>query len=81
MERKPESTETFAQYRKLAPAALFMLKEHHRVVRIPHEPAPPPEVRLDLVLEPLIQHMVQDDVREQRIWEPYDYGNLSRLGR
>ena len=33
------------------------------------------------VLEPVIKHIVQIDVRCYRLWEPYDYGNPRCLDR
>ena len=42
---------------------------------------PSSQPRLHFVFEPLVQHLMQIDVTQRRIWEPYDYGNLSLCGR
>ena len=70
MERQPVATETFTQNVQHAPAAPGVLEGHHKVVGKPHELARPSQPGLCFPLEPRIQHMVQEDVREHRADNP-----------
>ena len=66
MEREPVATETFTQNVEHARGAPGVLEGHHNVVGKPHELARTSRPGLGLPLEPRIQHMVQEDVREHR---------------
>ena len=58
-----------------------MLKAHHEVVSIPHDNRVAPDLAAaPLLVEPRIENVVQVHVGQDRIWEPYGYGNLSRCG-
>ncbi len=42
-----------------------VLEKHHGVIGVPHQQAAPPHARLHLPLKPLVQHVVQVQIREQ----------------
>src|SRR5271166_4275807 len=49
------------------PSGIFLTgKAHDEVVRVADQERAPLEARLDLPLEPFVQHVVQEDVREDR---------------
>ena len=79
MEREPVSTETFAQHLKHSLAAVAVFEGDDKVIGESHQLAPSVEARLRHVLEPLVQHMVQVDVREHRRDHPALRGTSHRL--
>ena len=81
MEREPVSTETFAQHVKHPLAAVAVFEGDDKIIGESHQLAVSAQARPRHFLEPLVQHMVQENVGKLRIWEPYDYGNLSPCGR
>ena len=66
MEREPVSTETFAQRVKQPLAAVAVFEGDDKVIGESHQLAPSLEARFRHALEPLVQHMVQVDVRKHR---------------
>src|SRR5271165_7358488 len=53
------------------PSGIFLTgKAHDEVVRVADQERAPLEARLDLPLEPFVQHVVQEDVREDRADHP-----------
>ena len=66
MEREPVSTETFAQRVKQALAAVAVFEGDDKVVGETHQLAVSAQARLRHFLELLVQHMVQENVRDQR---------------
>ena len=69
------------QHLKHPPRVVLVLEHQHRVIGVTDLKRPSTQPRFDLVLEPLVQHLMQIDVAQRRIWEPYDYGNLTPRGR
>jgi hypothetical protein len=63
MERKLVPSKTLAQNVQNPFGILEVRKRHDGVVGESDKGAPPSEPRLNLVPEPLIQHMVQENVR------------------
>src|SRR6516165_7937143 len=77
MQCKPKPCKTLAQHRQDASSVDDVVERHHRVISKPDKGAVPREAWLHLRLEPLIEHVVQEDVREAR----RDYTSLrSALG-
>src|SRR5215469_1973394 len=66
MESESISCKPLAQDRQHAFGIDNIVERHQRVVGIPDEGALPSETRSHLILEPLVQHMMQEDVREAR---------------
>ncbi len=64
MEHKPEPSKTPTQDRQDALGIVNVGKCHDRVVSIPGQGAIPGEARSHLGLEPVVQHVVQKDVRK-----------------
>ena len=64
MEGESIPCETLAQDRQHAFGVDDVVERHQRVVGEPDKGARPSETRLHLGLEPFVQHMVQEDVRE-----------------
>src|ERR1700739_2678578 len=56
--------ETLAQDRQHAFGVDDVVERHQRVIGQPDKGALPSETRINLGLEPFVQHMVQEDVRE-----------------
>ena len=81
MQAKTVLLQPLRQHPKHPPRIVFVLEHQHRVVGVADLKRPSPKPRLHFVLEPLVQHLLQIDVTQRRIWEPYDYGNLSPCGR
>src|ERR1700721_782871 len=65
MEPKPVPAQSLAQQFRHSLAGPMVLKGHHRVVSVSNQLAPPFESRSCHFLEPLVQHIVQVDVRER----------------
>jgi hypothetical protein len=66
MEQKPIPAKALAQHVQHSLAGQVVLKGHHSVISIADQLAPPSESRSRHPLEPLVQHVVQVNVREQR---------------
>ena len=64
MERKLVPSETLAQNAEDPLGVEEVLKRHHGIVGESDKGASPLEPRFHLVIEPLIQHMMQENVRE-----------------
>jgi hypothetical protein len=64
VEREPEPCKTFVQYCQDTLSVGKIAECHQRIVGVPHKGAIPGEARSHLSLEPVIQHVVQTDVRE-----------------
>ena len=64
MQCKPKPCKTLAQHRQDALSVDDVVERHHRVISKPDKGAVPREAWLHLRLEPLIEHVVQEDVRE-----------------
>ena len=64
MKREPKPFETLAQDRQDALGVDDVVERHDRIVGEPDEETFPVEARLHLGLEPFVQHVVQEDVRE-----------------
>ena len=60
---QPVLPKPLRQHPKHPPRIVFPLEDQHGIVSISDLKGPPPKPRLDLVLEPLIQYLVQVDVR------------------
>src|SRR5215469_1499076 len=56
--------EPLAQHRQHAFGIDNVVERHQRVIGKPDKDALPSKTRFHLILEPLVQHMVQEDVRE-----------------
>ena len=69
------------QHPKHPPRVVLVLEHQHRVIGVTDLKGPSSQPRLHFVFEPLVQHLMQIDVTQRRIWEPYDYGNLNPRGR
>ena len=64
MEREPKPRKTLAQDRQDALGVDNIVERHDRIVSEPDKGALPVEARSHLGLEPFVQHVVQEDVRE-----------------
>jgi hypothetical protein len=64
MERKPKSSKTLAEHRQNALCVDKIVERHNRVISEADKGASPPEARRNLAFEPLVKHMVQEDVRQ-----------------
>ncbi len=64
MERKPLPAEPLPQHIQHPLGVVVVLERHHEVVGKPNQAARPPHAGSHFVLEPLIQHMAQENVRE-----------------
>jgi len=64
MEREPKTSKTLAQHRQDALSIDNVVECHDRVVSEADKGAIPLETRPHLGLEPFVQHVVQEDVRE-----------------
>src|SRR5262249_34880373 len=49
-----------------APCIVFSLKANNKVVRIADEEGAPSQARFHIPFEPLVEHLVQEDVCQQR---------------
>ena len=58
--------EALAKDRPHAFGVINVVERHQRVVSKPDKGAPPSQTRFHLSLEPFVQHVVQEDVREAR---------------
>jgi hypothetical protein len=63
MERKPVPLKTLAQDREDPSGIVEVFKCHDEIVGVPDKGTSPPQARSHLGLEPLIQHIVQINVR------------------
>ena len=63
MERKLVPSETLAQNAENPLGVEEVLKRHHGIVGVPDKGTSPLKAWLHLVLEPLIQHVVQENIR------------------
>ena len=60
----------------------LVLKPHYEIIGVPHDDRVAFRfVFAPLLLEPQVKDVMQVNVRQNRIWEPYGYGNLSPRGR
>jgi hypothetical protein len=66
MQRKPKPSKPFPQHFQHPLGVVVGLEGHHEVIGKPHQGRVPAQARSPLVLEPHVQHMVQEDVREDR---------------
>ena len=66
VEREPVSTETFAQHVKQPLAAVAVFEGDDKIVGESHKLAVSAQARPRHFLEPIIQHVVQEDVGEHR---------------
>ena len=64
MEREPVSTETLAQHIKQPLAAVAVFESDDKIIGESHQLAVAAQARPRLILEPLVQHMVQENVGE-----------------
>jgi hypothetical protein len=64
MEREPKPRKTLAQYRQDALGVDDIVERHDRIVSEPDKEALSSKARLHLGLEPFVQHIVQENVRE-----------------
>ena len=64
MEGESIPCETLAQDRQHALSVDNVVERHQRIVGEPDKDALPSETRFHLGLEPFVQHMVQEDVRQ-----------------
>src|SRR5690348_3486284 len=64
VEREPKASKTLAQHRQDALSVDNVVERHDRVVSEADKGAIPLETRPHLGLEPFVQHVVQEDVRE-----------------
>ena len=69
------------QHPKHPPRIVLVLEHQDGVVGVPDLKGPSAKPWLHFMLEPLVQHLMQINVTQRRIWEPYDYGNLNPRGR
>ena len=76
VEREPVSTETFAQHIKQPLAVVAVFEGDDKIVGESHQLAVSAQARPRHFLEPLIQHVVQEDVGEHR----RDYPALGSAG-
>ena len=76
MERESVSAEKFAQHVKQPLAAVAVFESDDKVVGESHQPAVSAQARPRHFLEPLVQHMVQEDVGKHR----RDYPTLGSAG-
>ena len=66
MEREPVPLKPLPQHFQDPFGVVVVLERHHEVISEPDQGTEPRHTRLHLVPEPLVQHMVQVDVREHR---------------
>ena len=66
MEREPKPRKTLAQDRQDALGVDDVVERHDRIVSEPDKGATPRKARSYLRLEPFIEHVVQENVREAR---------------
>lgn len=66
MERQPVSTETFARRVKQPPGAVAVFEGDDKVIGVSHQLAVAAQARPRLLLEPLVQHVMQENVGEGR---------------
>ena len=79
MEREPEPSKALAEHGEQALAGRSVLAGHHRVISIANQLASAFQPRARHRLEPVIQHVVQVDIREQwRKHAPNAKGNFGR---
>ena len=64
MERQAVTREPFRENVVDPTRVLFPLEDENHVVRIAHEQRTPLEARLHVLHEPLVDNLVQEDVRE-----------------
>ena len=64
MQLEAEPTKSFPQHFHDPLGVVVGLEGHHEVISEPYQGRPPPQAWSHLVLEPLVQHMVQENVRE-----------------
>src|SRR5215469_10262036 len=64
VEREPVPAKPFPQYFQYPFGVVVVLEHHHEVISKPHQGTWSRHAGLHRVLEPLVQHMVQEDVRE-----------------
>ena len=69
------------QHPKHPPRVVLVLEHQYGVVGVPDLKGPSAKPWFHFMLEPLVQHLMQINVTQRRIWEPYDYGNLNPRGR
>ena len=70
MEREPIASKPLPQHFQHPFAVVVVLEGHHEVIGEPHQGTRPRHARLHLALEPFVQHVMQEDVREQRRDDP-----------
>jgi hypothetical protein len=78
VQRKAESAEPLSQHVHDPPSVMVGLKGHHEVVSEPYQGRLPPHAWSHLVLEPFVQHVVQENVREHRRDDAALRGSFSR---
>ena len=65
MKREPISTQTFSQNVKHALTVLAVFKGNDKIVAVAHQLAATTQAGRDLLLEPYIQHMMQENIGER----------------
>jgi hypothetical protein len=66
MQRQPKPSKAFAQHFQHPLGVVVGLESHHEVIGKPHQGRVPAQARSHLFREPPVQHMVQEDVRQDR---------------
>jgi hypothetical protein len=64
VERQSVATDALAQHFEDSPAIEEILEHHDEVVAVAHERVLPFHARPDVDRDPLVQHVVQENVRE-----------------
>ena len=81
MQPQSEPLHPLSQHLRHPLRVLALLESDDKITAVTHQHRLASQAWLHLALEPLVQHLMQIDVAQRRIWEPYDYGNLSSCGR
>ena len=66
MECQTVFPESLREYRQHSARIRLAREDDHEVVGVPDQEGPAFQAWLDLMLKPLVQHLVQIDVRKQR---------------
>ena len=66
MQRKPKPAKTFSQYSQYPFGVAVSLEGHHEVIGKPYQISASAQARSHLLRGPSVQHVMQEDVREDR---------------
>ena len=76
-----EAAQPFPDVAEVSLRIPSVLESDHDIIRIADDDRFAfRDVRAPFPVEPQIRRVVQEHVCQQRLWEPYDYGNLNCFG-